>query len=144
MIQAAVDLAAAADAAPFDVLNLDRSEGRGESAVAILEGELFLRERQAAVDAEMRPFFDQQDVAPGFGEQAGRDRTAGAGADDRDIAAQDTAKRRRTPVQTSCHAGWYRSAMAAGSTEAAGVSSTRSFGTSTGSRTTTGADASAC
>src|SRR5438270_13779413 len=78
MIKTAVDLAAAAYAAAFDIGNFVTTEGNGLAAVAVFLQHFVNGKGPARFLGIKWTFFDQQDIASGFGEQARGQGPAGA------------------------------------------------------------------
>ena len=94
-VQPAVDLRAAAGAAPLGVGDRWTAERRGHAAGAVLAVHLLQRERDDVALAHERALLDDEDVEAGLGEQRRRRRTAGAGADDEHVGGRRQAIDRR-------------------------------------------------
>ncbi len=87
VIEAGIDLAAPADTAALDVGDLRAAEGDGEPAVAVFLLQFPRGKRRAGFERKKGTVLDEHDIATGLGEQAGRDASAGAGADHGDFTA---------------------------------------------------------
>ena len=83
VVEAAVDLGAAADAAPLGERDPGVAERGARALVAVPRDELVERERLVLVGSVPGPFLDDEHRAPGLGEAGRGDRAAGAGADER-------------------------------------------------------------
>ena len=88
VVQAAVDLGAAADAAAFGIRDTRVAERGREPAVAVLRVHLFERERLQRVGVDPRALLDDRDGPSGARQCARGDGSAGPGADDEDVGLQ--------------------------------------------------------
>ena len=94
-VEAAVDLGAAAGAAPLGVGDRREAERRGDAAGAVLAVHLLERERHDLALADERALLEHEHVEAGLGEQRRRRRAAGAGADDEHLGVAAVGRRSR-------------------------------------------------
>ena len=71
VVKTAVDLAAAADAPPLDVMHLGPTECHRQAAVTVFRHHLLARERLDSVRGNVGTFLDQQNIATRFRQQTG-------------------------------------------------------------------------
>src|SRR5450759_1036126 len=88
VIEAAVDLGAATNAAALGIGDAGGAKGGGQASVAVLGDHLVERKGLHGVGVDPRPLFDDGHVSTGSGQGRGRDRTAGAGTDDEHVGLE--------------------------------------------------------
>ncbi len=94
-VEAAVDLRAPAGAAALGVGDRRTAERHRHPAIAVLAVHLLEGERHDAALFDPLAFFDHEHVEAGLGEERGRGRAAGPGADDHHLGRRRCAVQRR-------------------------------------------------
>ena len=104
MIEAAVDLAAAAHATALDVGHLVSAHRDGLPAVAVFQQHLRSRERRAGFQSAKRALLNQEDITARLSQKAGGDGATRPGTDDRNGASQFPRRDRNDPLRLGRHA----------------------------------------